>query len=179
MRRSQQAASGGLSTRCRARQACGRPEPATRRRVLKLPAQGRAALTRDTTLQGSVPAPTYRRVCGGRTGHVEAVRCSYDPDIVQYAALLDVWWSAVDDPTDGYGQGADRGPQYRLGVYWHDEAQRVAAQAFLDAQAAALRRPLAVELRPAAPFHEAEECHQAYFAKGARHDASVAHEFHP
>lgn len=116
--------------------------------------------------QGRAVRPTYRLVCGGRSGHAETVRATYDPRTVSYAQLLDAWWSCVEDPTDRRGQGPDRGPQYRLGVFWHHAQQRDAAAAFLAAQAAALRRTLAVELKPAAPFTEAEECHQRYFAQG-------------
>ena len=107
-------------------------------------------------------------MAGGRSGHVEAVRCEFEADAVSYGALLDVWWGCLADATDARGQGQDRGPQYRPGVFWHDEAQRDAAQRFLDAkQAQRGARKLAVMLKPAAPFYAAEECHQQYLAKGA------------
>ena len=125
--------------------------------------------TRCGYTQGTVQRPSYKAVCSGRSGHVEAVRVEYDSDAVTYTQLLDVWWSCVEDPTDGGGQGADRGLQYRLGLYWYTEEQRDAASAFLGRMAAdrAYRGvPLAVEVKPAAPFHEAEEWHQQYFAKG-------------
>ena len=125
--------------------------------------------TRCGYTQGTVQRPSYKAVCSGRSGHVEAVRVEYDPSEVAYGQLLDVWWACVEDPTDGRGQGADRGRQYRLGVYWYSPEQRDAALAFLDRMAAADAHggvPLAVEVKPAAAFHEAEEWHQGYFLKG-------------
>ena len=119
--------------------------------------------------QGTLRSPSYARVAAGRSGHVEAVRCAYDPAETSYEALLSVWWSCLADACDARGQGADRGRQYRPGVFWHDEAQRDAAAAFLEVkQAERGARQLAVLLKPAAPFYAAEECHQKYLAKGAQ-----------
>lgn len=116
--------------------------------------------------QGKLQKPTYAQVCTGRSGHVEAVRVEFDPLAITYAQLLDVWWSCIEDPTDGRGQGADRGRQYRLGIYYYDAEQRMEAQAFLAAKAAHHSRPLAVEVKPAAQLWPAEEVHQCYIAKG-------------
>jgi methionine-S-sulfoxide reductase len=111
--------------------------------------------------------PTYGRVSSGKTGHVEAVRALYDPALVSYEGLLAVYMASLEDACDARGQGADRGFQYRPGIYWHDEAQRAAAEAALAAEAAARRVPaLAVELKPATAFWEAEEVHQHYLERG-------------
>ena len=77
---------------------------------------------------GREPRPTYSRVCGGRTGHAEAVRVVYDPRVTSYGALLELFWSLID-ATDARGQGADRGSQYRTAVFWCTPAQRDAAAA--------------------------------------------------
>ena len=117
--------------------------------------------------QGREASPTYARVATGRSGHVEAVRCEFAPAEVSYDALLAAWWDCLADASDARGQGQDRGPQYRPGVFWHSEQQRDAAQRFLQRkQAARGARQLAVLLKPAAPFYVAEECHQQYLAKG-------------
>ena len=119
--------------------------------------------------QGRDVAPSYARVAAGRSGHVEAVRCEFAPAAVSYDALLAAWWDCLADASDARGQGQDRGPQYRPGVFWHSEQQRDAAQRFLQRkQAERGARQLAVLLKPAAPFYVAEECHQQYLAKGER-----------
>jgi peptide-methionine (S)-S-oxide reductase len=129
-------------------------------------------LVADAPTQGTTAAPTYRAVCGGRSGHVEAVQVTYDAALVSYDALLSVFWEALEDPFDARGQGRDRGPQYRPGVFWHTAAQRDAAAAFLEqraAEAGAARLPPL--LKPAARFHAAEDVHQQYLARGACADA--------
>lgn len=117
--------------------------------------------------QGAVERPSYAAVATRRSGHVEAVRVEYDPARVSYADLLAVWWGALDDPADGAGQGADRGPQYRPAVLWHSAAQRAEAAAFM---AAAWPRPsgggLAVALEPAGPWWPAEAAHQHWLDRG-------------
>ena len=106
-------------------------------------------------------------VCSKRSGHVEAVRVTYDPASVSFEDLL-CWWDGVSSPSDGAGQGADRGPNYRLGVYWHDEEQRSAASRFLDERATELPLgcALAVELKPCTPWHAAEANHQHFLDRG-------------
>jgi methionine-S-sulfoxide reductase len=122
-------------------------------------------------MQGRTPAPTYANVCGGRSGHVEAVQVSYDSSVVSYETLCGVWFSCLADPYDGRGQGSDRGEQYRPGVFWHTPAQRDAAAAFLaerDRRGGGGASALAARLlKPAARFHAAEACHQQYLARGA------------
>lgn len=112
---------------------------------------------------GSVERPTYKQVCAGTTGHVEAVQVRYDPSKVSYEDLLEIYWMHVD-PTDAGGQFADRGPQYRSVIFHHDEEQRRAAErskAALEASGI-FDRPIVTEIRPATTFYPAEEYHQDY-----------------
>lgn len=118
---------------------------------------------------GDVPDPTYRRVSTGRSGHAEVVRIEYDPAVVSYETLLDLFWQA-HDPTQLNRQGADVGTQYRSVIFYHDEAQREAAIASRDRLAAAgtYTRPIVTEIAPASEFYEAEEYHQDYYRRNPR-----------
>ncbi len=117
---------------------------------------------------GFTPNPTYREVCSGRTGHAEVVQVGFDPARVSYADLLRVVWES-HDPTQGMRQGNDAGTQYRSAIYWHDEAQRQAAEASKAAYqvrlTAAGHGAITTELREAPPFYYAEDYHQQYLAK--------------
>ncbi len=113
---------------------------------------------------GTVENPTYAQVSAGGTGHTEAVRVVYDPALVSYAKLLEVFWRNVD-PFDDDGQFCDRGDQYRPGVYWQDEEQRRLAESSKDAVAKILGRTVAVEIEQAGRFWPAEEYHQDYYRK--------------
>lgn len=120
---------------------------------------------------GALPEPTYRQVCSGTTGHTEAVQVHYDPAVVSYELLLAVAWRNMD-PTDVDGQFVDRGTQYRPGIFFHDEAQQVAAQRSLAALAESGRfgsKKLPVEITPLDVFWTAEEYHQDYYMKKADH----------
>ena len=117
---------------------------------------------------GRTPNPTYREVCGGLTGHTEAVRVVFDPKVVSYEALLKTFWEN-HDPTQGMRQGNDVGTQYRSGIYPRDEAQAKAAEASLNAYQGALtaagRGRITTEIAAAGPFYFAEDYHQQYLAK--------------
>lgn len=115
---------------------------------------------------GSKPNPSYREVCGDTTGHAEAVQVVYDPALLSYHDLLDLFWQ-IHDPTEVDRQGPDIGSQYRSAIFVHGEGQRVAAEASRDALAASgrFRRPIATAIEPAGDFWRAEEHHQQYFAK--------------
>ncbi|HSH69717.1 MAG TPA: peptide-methionine (S)-S-oxide reductase MsrA, partial [Deferrisomatales bacterium] len=108
--------------------------------------------------------PTYREVSSGTTGHLEVVQVLYDPAVVTYPELLEVFWRHVN-PTDAGGQFVDRGPQYRTAIFTHSEEQ----QAQADASKAALdgsgrfKQPVVTEIRPLAAFYPAEEYHQDYY----------------
>jgi peptide methionine sulfoxide reductase msrA/msrB len=113
---------------------------------------------------GQVANPTYADVCGGKTGHVEAVQIYYDPSKVRYEKLLEVFWTHVD-PTDAGGQFADRGPQYRSAIFYHGDEQKRLAERSKAALGAAgvFGRPIVTEIRPFAKFYEAEDYHQDYY----------------
>ncbi|HEX6141852.1 MAG TPA: peptide-methionine (S)-S-oxide reductase MsrA [Geminicoccaceae bacterium] len=121
---------------------------------------------------GHKEEPTYEEVCGGRTGHAEAVDVTYDPEKVSYEELLDVFFSA-HDPTQLNRQGPDVGSQYRSAIFAHDDAQAETARAAKQALEASgrHRRPVVTEIVPAGPFWRAEEYHQRFFEKRglARH----------
>lgn len=115
---------------------------------------------------GTEEAPTYREVAGKKTTHLEAVEVLYDPSKVTYDQLLDVFWRQID-PTDNGGQFVDRGPQYRPGIFVHDEAQREAAEKSKKALAESGRfdEPIVVEIFDAGVFWQAEEYHQNFYEK--------------
>jgi peptide methionine sulfoxide reductase msrA/msrB len=110
--------------------------------------------------------PAYKEVSAGRTGHVEAVRIYYDPSRVTYRRLLDAFWQEID-PTDPGGQFADRGPQYRTAVFWHDDEQRRLAEASRDdlQRDGPFAEPIVTEIAPAGPFYPAEDYHQDFYKK--------------
>jgi peptide-methionine (S)-S-oxide reductase len=109
---------------------------------------------------GHVESPGYWDVCSGRTGHAEVVRVVYDPDQVEYADLLETFWS-VHDPT------MKEKTQYRSVIFSHDDEQRAAAEAAITRleDTGAYRRPVLTAIEPAPPFYRAEEYHQCYLAK--------------
>jgi peptide-methionine (S)-S-oxide reductase len=117
---------------------------------------------------GHTANPTYREVCSGMTGHTEVVLVIFDPHAVQYEDLLRVFWEN-HDPTQGMRQGNDVGTQYRSGIYYVNEPQRVAAEASREAFQDALSRAgygrITTEIVPAPEFYYAEEYHQQYLAK--------------
>ncbi len=115
---------------------------------------------------GTLENPTYRDVCGGRTGHAEVVEVEYDPGRVSYEQLLDVFWEN-HDPTTLNRQGPDVGEQYRSAVYFHDADQEAAARGSKQEleKSGRHRRPVVTEITAAAPFWRAEDYHQQYLEK--------------
>lgn len=115
---------------------------------------------------GSMEKPTYEDVCGGGTGHAEAVRIVFDPGRVSYADLLREFWHNID-PTDAGGQFADRGSQYRSAIFFHSPEQRAEAEASRDAINASGRfdKPVATQVEPAGEFFPAEDYHQEFYRK--------------
>lgn len=113
---------------------------------------------------GHVEAPTYREVCGGRTGHAEVVRIAFDPAVIGYGELLEIFF-ATHDPTTPDRQGHDTGPQYRSIILYEDEAQRETARAVMDALArdGVFDAPIVTELEPLDRFYPAETYHQEYY----------------
>lgn len=113
---------------------------------------------------GQIREPTYRQVCTGTTGHAEVVQITFDPEVVDYEALLRVFFT-LHDPTTLNRQGADVGTQYRSVIYWHSEAQRATADRLI-AQMTAERLwedPIVTELAPVPDFYPAEAYHQDYY----------------
>jgi len=115
---------------------------------------------------GRVAHPTYEDVCSDETGHAEVVEVEYDPNVVSYDRLLDVFWSG-HNPTQLNRQGPDVGTQYRSVIFFHDAEQEKAARASKERLAASgkFARPIVTEISPAQPFWRAEEYHQRYFEK--------------
>ncbi len=119
---------------------------------------------------GKEKDPIYEEVSGGQTGHREAVQVTYDPTKVSYADLLNVFWRQID-PTDPDGQFADRGPQYRTAVFYHDPRQKKLAEESKQALTASgrFKTPIVTEILPAGDFYSAEEYHQNYYKTNAEH----------
>jgi len=113
---------------------------------------------------GITENPSYREVCTGRTEHAEAVRVTFDADVVSYETLLDAFWD-LHDPTQLNRQGPDVGTQYRSAVFYTDDAQREAAQAGKARAQTRFSRPIVTQILPAAPFFRAEDYHQRYLEK--------------
>jgi peptide-methionine (S)-S-oxide reductase len=113
---------------------------------------------------GTVPNPTYRQVCTGSTGHAEAVQITFDPKVVSFREILDVFFT-VHDPTTLNRQGPDEGPQYRSAIFYHSDAQKAAAEQVIRDLAAARvwRDPIVTEVTPYQAFYKAEDYHQEYF----------------
>ena len=115
---------------------------------------------------GALENPDYESVCGGQTGHAEAVRIEFDPERVSFGQLLEIFFS-IHDPTTLNRQGNDVGTQYRSAIFCHDEGQRIEAEtmiAALDAQPI-WPAPIVTEVLPATVFYPAEAYHQHYYAQ--------------
>ena len=122
--------------------------------------------TRVGYIGGTLEKPTYKAVCTDTTGHAEAIEVTFDPNVVGYQQLLDIFF-ANHNPTQVNRQGPDEGTQYRSAVFWHSDAQRASAEvtkAKLDASGA-LKRPVATQIVQASAFWPAEEYHQKYLQK--------------
>src|SRR3970040_366615 len=115
---------------------------------------------------GHVANPTYKQVSAGVTGHAGAVQVTYDPAVVSYERLLEVFWHNVD-PLDAGGQFCDRGNQYRTAIFYHSEEQRRQADAskLARAQADAVPGGIVTEIAPAGEFYPAEDYHQNYYER--------------
>ncbi|MBD0253367.1 MAG: peptide-methionine (S)-S-oxide reductase MsrA [Rubrobacter sp.] len=113
---------------------------------------------------GDVPDPTYRAVCSGTTGHAEVVQVTFDPEMISYKDILEVYFT-IHDPTTLNRQGADVGTQYRSVVYYHDDEQRRVAEAVIsDLEAEGIwKDPIVTEVTPMDEFYIAEDYHQNYF----------------
>lgn len=119
---------------------------------------------------GHDPDPTYDEVGKGKTGHTEAVQVTYDPKRVSYATLVETFWRQIN-PTDGGGQFADRGSQYRPGIFYHNAEQKRLAESSLAAltKSGRFKQPIAVEITAFRKYFPAEEYHQDYYKKDYEH----------
>lgn len=113
---------------------------------------------------GSIEKPTYDQVCSGSTGHAEVVQVRYDPKVISYEDVLDIFW-AIHDPTTPNRQGSDVGPQYRSIILYEDEVQRQAAEDSAMRIGKLWPNPIVTEIKKLEHFYPAEEFHQDYFAK--------------
>jgi len=115
---------------------------------------------------GTVANPTYKQVSKGKTGHTEAVRVVFDPQVISFEELLAIFWRN-HDPTVADRQFCDIGEQYRAGIFYHDEGQREAAErsrAMLE-QTKPFTNPIVTEITAASAFYPAEAYHQDYYKK--------------
>jgi len=111
---------------------------------------------------GHVANPTYKQVCEGDTGHAEATRIEFDPTVVSYAHLLEIFFES-HDPTTLNRQGADEGTQYRSAIFYANDAQKAAAEAGKKAAQKDFDDPIVTEIAPLGKFYDAEDYHQDYF----------------
>jgi len=101
--------------------------------------------------------PTYKEVCSGRTGHVEVVQVTFDPSVISFREILEIFF-VIHDPTTLNRQGNDIGTQYRSVIFYHSPEQKKTAESIVEP-------PMVTAIEPATAFWEAEEYHQDYFAK--------------
>ena len=113
---------------------------------------------------GAIKNPTYEQVCSGASGHIEAIQVTYDPLLITYQQLLEIFWRNID-PMDEYGQFADKGSQYRAGIFTHDDEQMQLAQASKQMLSPQFSKPIASFIKQATEFFPAEDYHQEFFIK--------------
>ncbi len=118
---------------------------------------------------GQLPNPTYEDICSGDTGHAEVIRVTFDPAVVTYRDILDIFFE-IHDPTTLNAQGNDIGTQYRSVIYFHTPEQKAAAEAVIRAltEAKTFSRPIVTEIATAPQFYVAEPYHQEYFERNPR-----------
>jgi peptide-methionine (S)-S-oxide reductase len=113
---------------------------------------------------GKVKNPTYKEVCSGLTGHAEVIQLTYNPAVITYPELLEIFWQ-THDPTTLNRQGADVGTQYRSVIFYHTDEQRDLATSYKQKlnQSGAFSNPIVTEISPIPAFYVAEDYHQNYF----------------
>ncbi|MDF8333646.1 peptide-methionine (S)-S-oxide reductase MsrA [Novosphingobium cyanobacteriorum] len=123
---------------------------------------------------GHVPDPTYKQVCSGDTGHAEAIRVTFDPAVVSYGQLLDMFF-ATHDPTQLNRQGNDVGTQYRSALFPLDDEQKAEAQAAIERAGANWPQPIVTTIEGPAHWYPAEDYHQEYWeGEGQRNPYCLA-----
>ena len=113
---------------------------------------------------GHVDQPSYRQVCGGNTGHAEVVRIHFDPDVITFRELLEIFFS-IHDPTTLNSQGADVGTQYRSVIFYNTAAQVATARSVIQELAPSFKLPIVTSITASTRFFEADASHQEYFAQ--------------
>jgi len=119
---------------------------------------------------GTVANPSYKRVCEGDTGHAEAVRVAFDPDVISYDDLLDIFFH-IHNPTQLNRQGNDVGTQYRSAVFPHSPAQEASARSAIARAQAEYEEPVVTTIEPLALWYVAEDYHQEYFERQGSENA--------
>ncbi len=123
---------------------------------------------------GTVPNPTYKQVCGGDTGHAEAIRVTFDPDVISLDEILDIFL-ATHDPTQLNRQGNDVGTQYRSAIFPHSPEQEAAARAAIERAQPDWPQPIVTTIEPMAEWYPAEDYHQDYWeGEGQRNPYCLA-----
>ena len=123
---------------------------------------------------GTVANPTYRQVCGGDTGHAEAIRLTFDTDVISYDEILDLFF-ATHDPTQLNRQGNDIGTQYRSAIFPHSPEQEAAARRAIERAQADWPAPIVTSIEPLSEWYPAEDYHQDYWAgEGQRNPYCLA-----
>jgi len=119
---------------------------------------------------GHVENPTYQQVCSDTTGHYEAVQITFDPNVISYEQILDVFWQQID-PTDAGGQFGDRGSSYQTAIFYHSPEQQTLAEQSKQALAGSgpFQAPIVTPILPAQTFYPAETYHQDYYKKNPLH----------
>lgn len=117
---------------------------------------------------GTVPNPTYEQVCTDDTGHAEVARVTYDPAVVSYRELLEVFFS-THDPTTLNRQGADEGTQYRSAIFYKDESQKSRAEQIIRelTDENVFKRPIVTEVTQLKEFYPAEDYHREYYKRNS------------
>lgn len=113
---------------------------------------------------GKTENPTYREICGGMTGHAEVAQVTYDPSVISFEKLLDVFWT-THNPTTLNQQGADKGTQYRSAIFYHNDRQKEAAESSKSTTNSSdlWDNPIVTEITAISKFYPAEDYHQNYF----------------
>lgn len=113
---------------------------------------------------GTIGRPTYEQVCSGNTGHAEVVKVEFDPTVISFREILEIFF-AIHDPTTLNRQGADVGTQYRSVIFYHSDEQKAIAEQLIAElnDEAVYSRPIVTQLVPATDFYAAEDYHQGYY----------------
>lgn len=125
---------------------------------------------------GTVEQPSYDQVSGGYTGHVEAVEIIFDPQVIGYGDLVELYWQ-LTDPTDAFGQFQDRGDQYRPIIFFQNDAQKHIAEASKQrlSESGAYKKPIVTKIQPAGTFWPAENYHQQFYQKQPKRYKGMKH----